>query len=149
MSPSLAFMDYLIGFGWLHSSVAGSMLGDLSRILASPECWVLLQLGSAFLSHPSWFLFLVIVLQIFPWPLQFRTSNANWGSVLTNGFACLSQCQDPFMPSKSVPPGWLSHCQVRLLAHSTNLPAPGTQLLCVDFEKHFPKDLTVMMLVSS
>ena len=69
-------------------------------------------------------------------------------------FHGLSQCRasaalrDPFMPSKPVPPGWPLHITKSRCSRSTTLAISGTQPLCA-FRKHFPEDVTSMMLVSS
>ena len=69
-------------------------------------------------------------------------------------FYGLSQCWasaalcDPFMPSKPIPPGWPLHITKSCCSRSTTLVISGTQPLCA-FRKHFPDDVTSMMLVSS
>ena len=85
----------------LHSTTA-AVLGSCPMVLASLKCWdLLLQLGCTFIKSLTWALFK--------------------GSRSATQWQASAAPHDPFIPSKSVPPGWLLQvtnysCQNMILA---------------------------------
>jgi len=93
-------------------------------------------------------------LNFFAWTLQPWAIKCNWGCPFSNSFPGLPQYQasavlhEPFMPSKTVPPGKFLHITKSNWSTRCTLAVSGRQLLCA-LRKHFPEDFTSVMLFSS